>query len=34
MKIATNSSLAQRKPHWIDFNAGSLVEGVSNGSTA
>ncbi len=29
MKIATNTDLAKRKPHWIDFNAGSLVEGVS-----
>ncbi|MBF9003394.1 UxaA family hydrolase [Vibrio nitrifigilis] len=26
-KVATNTSLAQRKPHWIDFNAGQLVEG-------
>ena len=29
MKISTNSSLAQRKPRWIDFNAGVLVEGAS-----
>ncbi|MDW6092198.1 UxaA family hydrolase [Vibrio rhizosphaerae] len=29
MKIATNSELAEKKPHWIDFNAGSLVEGVT-----
>lgn len=26
IKIATNSDLARRKPHWIDFNAGELVE--------
>jgi altronate hydrolase len=26
MKIATNSDIAQRKKHWIDFNAGVLVE--------
>ncbi|MCQ2204940.1 MAG: altronate dehydratase family protein [Bacteroidales bacterium] len=26
MKISTNSGLAQRKPRWIDFNAGVLVE--------
>lgn len=26
MKISTNSDLAKRKPHWIDFNAGSLLE--------
>ncbi|MFM2484765.1 UxaA family hydrolase [Celerinatantimonas yamalensis] len=29
MKIATNSDLAQRKPHWIDFNAGALLDGVA-----
>jgi len=28
VKLATNSDLASRKPHWIDFNAGALVEGV------
>jgi len=27
MKIATNSTLAARKPSWVDFNAGQLVEG-------
>jgi len=27
VKLATNSDLARRKPHWIDFNAGALVEG-------
>lgn len=26
MKISTNSGLAKRKPTWIDFNAGRLVE--------
>ena len=29
MKISTNSTLARRKPTWIDFNAGTLVEGKS-----
>ncbi|TNG97091.1 altronate dehydratase [Pasteurellaceae bacterium USgator11] len=29
LKIATNSELAQRKKHWIDFNAGQLLEEVS-----
>ncbi|MDN3702610.1 UxaA family hydrolase [Vibrio artabrorum] len=29
IKIATNSELANRKSHWIDFNAGVLVDGVS-----
>ncbi|MBQ3632522.1 MAG: altronate dehydratase [Prevotella sp.] len=27
MKIATNPTLAQRKPQWVDFNAGQLVTG-------
>lgn len=27
MKISTNSDLFQNKPHWIDFNAGTIVEG-------
>jgi altronate hydrolase len=27
MKISTNSPLFNLKPHWIDFNAGVLVEG-------
>ncbi len=27
-KISTNSTLAADKPHWIDFNAGTIVEGV------
>lgn len=26
-KISTNTSLAERKPNWIDFNAGVLLEG-------
>ncbi|WP_194436700.1 UxaA family hydrolase [Vibrio fluminensis] len=29
MKLSTNSELANNKPHWIDFNAGALVEGVT-----
>ena len=27
MKIATNPTLAARKPLWVDFNAGQLIEG-------
>ena len=27
MKIATNPTLAQRKPKWVDFSAGQLIEG-------
>ncbi|MFZ5968561.1 MAG: UxaA family hydrolase [Bacillota bacterium] len=26
MKVSTNTALYQMKPHWIDFNAGVLVE--------
>jgi len=29
LKIASNTTLAQRKPHWIDFNAGAVLEGQS-----
>ncbi len=29
VKISSNSDLAARKPHWIDFNAGQLLDGVS-----
>ncbi len=28
VKIATNSELYRRKPGWMDFNAGALLEGV------
>lgn len=27
LKIASNSELAQRKPHWIDFDAGPVMDG-------
>ncbi|MCQ2258143.1 MAG: altronate dehydratase family protein [Bacteroidaceae bacterium] len=29
MKVSTNSSLAENKPTWIDFNAGTIAEGES-----
>lgn len=29
VKIATNSELASRKKHWIDFNAGQLIDGTA-----
>ncbi|WP_017801351.1 UxaA family hydrolase [Winslowiella toletana] len=29
VKIATNSELAGKKPHWIDFDAGKLIHGTS-----
>lgn len=28
VKIATNTPLAERKPHWIDFNAGGMIDGI------
>jgi altronate hydrolase len=34
LKIATNSGLAQRKPHWIDFDAGRIAAGDSLYDTA
>lgn len=29
VKISSNTALAERKPHWIDFNAGRVLEGLS-----
>lgn len=29
VKISSNTPLAQRKPHWIDYNAGQLLNGTS-----
>lgn len=29
VKISTNSALAKNKPHWIDFDAGRIVDGVN-----
>lgn len=34
VKIATNTALAEFKANWIDFNAGTLVEGESMDSAA
>jgi len=34
VKIATNSTLAARKPHWIDVNAGVLLEGTGMNEAA
>ena len=31
LKVSTNSRLAQQKSGWIDFNAGTLVEGEQSG---
>jgi len=29
LKISSNSDIARRKPHWIDFDAGGLLEGTA-----
>jgi altronate hydrolase len=29
LKIASNSALATKKPHWIDFDAGAVLGGQS-----
>ncbi|MEG3110377.1 altronate dehydratase family protein [Pantoea sp. T14] len=29
VKLATNTPLAEKKPHWIDFDAGRLIHGMS-----
>ena len=29
IKISSNTPVAEKKPHWIDFNAGALVDGSS-----
>ncbi len=28
IKISSNSAIAEKKPHWIDFNAGALLDGT------
>jgi altronate hydrolase len=34
LKIASNSALAEKKPRWIDFDAGQLLEGTSMDAAA
>jgi len=29
VKISTNTGIYERKPHWIDFNAGALLDGTA-----
>jgi altronate hydrolase len=29
LKISSNTDIATRKPHWIDFNAGALLDGTA-----
>lgn len=33
LKIATNSALAEKKPHWMDFDAGVLLGGADREQT-
>lgn len=33
MKISTNTPIFERKPHWIDFNAGELLDGTADMET-
>jgi altronate hydrolase len=30
LKISSNTAIAQKKPHWIDFNAGALLDDGAN----
>jgi altronate hydrolase len=34
IKISSNSALAAKKPHWIDFDAGCLLDGVDRDMAA
>lgn len=29
IKVSSNSDIAEKKPHWIDFNAGALLDGTT-----
>jgi altronate hydrolase len=29
LKVSSNTDIAERKPHWIDFNAGRLLDGTA-----
>jgi altronate hydrolase len=33
VKISSNSEIAERKPHWIDFDAGALLDGSADMDT-
>ena len=30
IKVSSNTDIAEKKPHWIDFNAGALLDGTSS----
>src|SRR5439155_1325146 len=29
LKISSNTAIAEKKPHWIDLNAGALLDGAA-----
>ncbi len=29
IKVSSNSAIAEKKPHWIDFNAGAVLDGTA-----
>ena len=29
LKISSNTAIAEKKPHWIDLNAGALLDGTA-----
>jgi altronate hydrolase len=29
LKVSSNTAIAEKKPHWIDFNAGALLDGAA-----
>lgn len=33
IKISSNTPIAEKKPHWIDFNAGALLDGTATMET-
>jgi altronate hydrolase len=33
VKISSNSAIAEKKPHWIDFNAGAVLDGTTDFDT-
>jgi altronate hydrolase len=30
LKVSSNSAIAEKKRHWIDFNAGALLDGTAD----
>ena len=34
IKVSSNSEIAAKKPHWIDFDAGALLDGIEDDGAA